>query len=147
MLYILRKATDEDKSWLEMLRRKVYREIFEKTWGDWDEARHKRHFNSSWEEGGISVIMKDQEAVGMIQLEEMPNCIEIKEIQILPVYQGAGLGGQVLLNTIKRAQEGNKDLHLSLGLQNDGAYRLYKRLGFIESERSATHIYMKRSSE
>lgn len=70
MPYILRKATGEDKAWLEKLRRKAYCVLFEKTWGSWDEARHQRHFASSWEEGGISVIVKDQEEVGMIQLGE-----------------------------------------------------------------------------
>jgi predicted GNAT family acetyltransferase len=31
---------------------------------------------------------------------------------------------------------------LLLGLKNEGAYRLYKSLGFRESGRSDTHIHM-----
>lgn len=142
MNYRLKEATDIDREWLEGLRRLAYTDLFEKTWGGWDEERHQRHFTSSWEEGGIFIIETDLAEAGMIQLGDFPDHIEIKEIQILPQYQCEGLGSNVLRAMIRRAQESHRDIRLSLGLQNDGAHRLYKRMGFMELERTATHIHM-----
>jgi hypothetical protein len=37
-------AGPADEAWLESLRRSVYAQVFEATWGGWDEERHERQF-------------------------------------------------------------------------------------------------------
>jgi len=71
--------------------------------------------------------------------------IEIKEIQIRPPSQRQGYGGRILQDIIELAKTGGVDVMLSLGLKNEGAFRLYERLGFRETERSHTHIHMNNS--
>ncbi len=39
MEYRLIGALASDEEWLERLRRDVYQELFQTTWGGWDEAR------------------------------------------------------------------------------------------------------------
>lgn len=142
MDYSLRPATDAERKWLDELRRDAYRELFYATWGRWDEARHQRHFAESWKSGHISIIEVEAQDVGMIQIHEATQSIEVVEIQIRPEHQGHGLGTRVLKDIIGLAATRKKKVMLNLGLQNLRAYDLYRRLGFRETGRSDTHIYM-----
>lgn len=139
---VLRPATDADKAWLDSLRRAAYRDLFNTTWGGWDEARHQRHFSEFWEAGGISIVSVDGEPVGVLQLFDSKDVVEIRELQVLPQRQNRGIGTHILSDVIERATKEEKPASLHLGLKNQGALRLYERLGFEETGRSDTHIYM-----
>lgn len=68
--YRLTEATSADEAWLEGLRRRAYAELFEATWGGWDEERHARQFSESVSRGHVSIIEVDGDRVGMVQLLE-----------------------------------------------------------------------------
>jgi ribosomal protein S18 acetylase RimI-like enzyme len=68
--------------------------------------------------------------------------VEIGEIQVLPKHQNRGIGRGILSDVIKDARKKGKSASLYLGLKNDAAFRLYERLGFRETDRSDTHIFM-----
>jgi len=135
-------ARESDRAWLEELRRAVYQGLFQQTFGGWDEARHLRHCESCWRQGGISVIEVDNARVGMIQLLERPDVVEISEIQVQPADQGRRIGSHLLKDVIARASLSGKTVTLSVGLKNDRAYRLYERLGFHCIGRNDTHYQM-----
>jgi len=139
MGYQLVPAVPEDEAWLEQLRRAVYPELFFATWGGWDEARHQRHCAECWKRGGISRIEIDGVRVGMIQLFDHPDSIEIGEIQIQPSCQNRGIGTRLLRVTIDRAHKQHKKVSLSVALKNERAYRLYERLGFQKVAQNETH--------
>ena len=142
MNYRLVPATNEDQSWLEQLRRAVYRDLFFATWGDWDEARHQRHCSECWERGGIFCIEVDGSRVGMIQLFDHPETVEIGEIQISPSHQGQGVGTVLIRDTVHSAHAKGKKVSLCTGLRNRRAFTLYKRLGFRHVGRTDTHDLM-----
>ena len=142
MSYRLVRASDEDEAWLERLRRSAYQELFDATFGGWDEARHARQFSECWRQGGISIIEVDGVRVGMIQLFERPNGVEVGEIQILPSHQNVGIGGRVLKDVIARAHQQRRKVLLSVGLKNERAYQLYQRLGFQKVACNETHNHM-----
>ena len=71
-------------------------ELFFATWGRWDEGRHLRHCAECWERGGIFCIQVDGVRVGMIQLFDQPDAIEVGEIQIQPSHQGRGIGTRLM---------------------------------------------------
>jgi ribosomal protein S18 acetylase RimI-like enzyme len=135
-------ASIADKAWLEGLRRDVYQELFEATFGGWDEARHARQFAQCWERGCISIIEVDGAGVGMIQLFEKTDAVEVGEIQIMPTRQNRGIGSRILQDIIDRAQKQGKKVILSVGLKNDRAFQLYQRLGFRTVAQSETHNHM-----
>jgi ribosomal protein S18 acetylase RimI-like enzyme len=137
--YRLIAATRDDQQWLEQLRRSVYRDLFLATWGDWDEARHLRHCSECWDLGGIFRIELDGTRIGMVQLFERPNAIEVGEIQIAPSYQGRGIGSQLLRDTVREAQTHGKKVTLTTGLKNHRAFSLYQRLGFDHVGQTETH--------
>ena len=140
--YVLKPATDADQPWLDSLRRAAYRDLFDVTWGGWDETRHKRHFSEFWEAGNVSIVLIDGQPVGVVQLFDSEETIEIGEIQVLPDFQNRGIGSHILCSVIELARNEGKRASLHLGLKNYGAFRLYERLGFEETARSDTHIYM-----
>jgi GNAT superfamily N-acetyltransferase len=141
--YSLKPASAADKLWLDELRRDAYRDLFNATWGGWDEARHQRHFAETWQAGQISIIDVDGHRAGMLQVFELPQSTEVGEIQIHPDFQGAGLGTRVLNDVIAASKGLGKPVTLYLGLKNARAHKLYLRLGFRETGRSDTHIFMK----
>ena len=140
--YQLVPATNDDEAWLEALRRAVYQELFDATFGGWDEDRHARQFRECWKQGGISIIGVDAWRVGMIQLFDRTNAIEVREIQILPNHQNLGIGSWVLRDTILRAHQQGRRVMLSVGLKNQRAYQLYERLGFRKIKCDETHNHM-----
>ena len=144
--YRLISASASDDGWLEDLRRSVYQELFQATWGGWDEARHMRHFSECIERGHISIIEVDGVRVGMVQLFDDAGAVEVGEIQVLPRHQNRGVGTRVLMDIIADADQHLKCVRLSVGLKNDKAFRLYQRLGFRRVDQSETHNHMEYKS-
>jgi ribosomal protein S18 acetylase RimI-like enzyme len=142
MEYRLTIASPFDTEWLDDLRRRVYLELFQATWGGWDEARHVRHFSECIERGQISIIEVDGVPVGMVQLFDDPDAVEIGEIQVEPRSQNRGIGTRVLIDIIADADRRRKSVRLYVGLKNDNAFRLYQRLGFRQVARTETHDFM-----
>jgi ribosomal protein S18 acetylase RimI-like enzyme len=140
--YVLTPASADDQPFLEQLSRDVYRDLFVVTFGGWDEARHLRHVEDCWRRGHISIIEVSGVRIGMIQLVENANVIEVSELQIAPPRQNRGLGSRVLRDIIGRAHRDGRPVVLSVGLQNEKAYRLYGRLGFRQACQTATHRTM-----
>ena len=141
--YRLVDASAADEAWLEALRRRAYADLFTATWGDWDEARHARHFAASMTRGHVSIIEADGTRVGMLQLIEGSDVVEIAEIQIDPSHQGRGIGTMVLLDVLSHAAASGRAVRLEVGLQNASAIRLYERLGFVTERQSDTHRHMR----
>ena len=142
MKYQLISALPSDEAWLENLRRSVYQELFQATWGGWDEARHMRHFSECITRGHIFIIELDGARVGMIQIFDEPNAVEVGEIQVQSSSQSRGIGTAVLKDVIADAHQRRKSVRLSVGLKNDKAFRLYERLGFRRVARTETHNHM-----
>jgi ribosomal protein S18 acetylase RimI-like enzyme len=140
--YRLVDASSADEVWLDDLRRQAYADLFDATWGGWDEARHARHFAESMRRGHISIIMVGGVRVGMLQLMVRGETVEICEVQIEPTHQNRGIGSAVLLDILARADEQGRTVRLSVGLSNQKAMRLYERLGFSSEGQSDTHCHL-----
>lgn len=147
MRYRLVSARPEDEPWLERLRRAVYRDLFEATWGGWDEDRHQRQFDACLERDEIYIIEVDGTPVGMVQLFEDVDVVEVGEIQITPDYQSRGVGTRVLRDTMAQAHSQGKKVTLHTGLKNHRARELYRRLGFERVAQTETHVQMESRPE
>lgn len=140
--YRLRLATVVDQPWLQALRRDVYYDLMVRTFGVWDEKRLVRHAAECWARGPILLVEVDGQAAGMIQLFESAEAIDVSELQLRPDHQRLGLGSLLLRDVQARAHSTGRSVRLSVAHRNDGALRLYRRLGFEEFERDPTHIRM-----
>ena len=91
---------------------------------------------------GICLIEVDGTRVGMIQLFDKDDSVEVKEIQVHPAHQGRGIGTSVLCDVVARAHARRKKVFLSTGIQNRRAVKLYRRLGFVHVAQNETHFCM-----
>lgn len=86
--------------------------------------------------GLIFVAIRDGDMVGEIHgarpgPRQFDHVLGDLTLAIIPAYQGQGIGGQLLLKLIRAAQEGDYGrIELFCREGNEGAIRLYERLGF-----------------
>jgi ribosomal protein S18 acetylase RimI-like enzyme len=139
MRYRLLRAAVHDQRWLDELRRSVYRDLAIATFGRWDEARHLRDARECWDRGQVSIIEVGGERVGMIQILDQTDFVEIAELQIQPSHQYRGIAGRILGDIVNQAHKRGKSVQLSVALKNDRAYEFFTRYGFQEAASSETH--------
>ena len=76
---------------------------------------------------------RQREYVGTIQgIRDRVGMGAIQNLGVLPVHRGRGLGTRLLLRSLEGFREaGVSRVHLEVTAENQGAIRLYRRLGFI----------------
>jgi ribosomal protein S18 acetylase RimI-like enzyme len=121
------------------------REVIEKTWG-WDEAWQLQDFDRRFREYVVSVIECEGHAVGGLLLERKPDSVYIHELQVLPDYQGLGIGTAVVERVIEEAAACGVPVTLSVVPANPRAKQLYERLGFEVTAFEAPFFRMRHSS-
>ena len=104
-------------------------EVIEETWG-WDEEWQRRDFERRFSEYLASVIESGGRPIGGLLLEPRPDSIYIHEIQVLPEWQGQGVGTAVVRQIIEQAVSRGASVTLSVVQANPRARQLYERLGF-----------------
>ena len=95
--------------------------------------------------GNHAAIVVDGERSGVVQIEETGERISLHQIEILPEYQGQGIGTAIVQSLLDRANATGKPVHLSVFHRNTSARNLYARLGFTvtsESERDVQMTYI-----
>jgi ribosomal protein S18 acetylase RimI-like enzyme len=104
------------------------RQVIEETWG-WDEAWQRNDFDRRFGECAVSIIEREGRPAGALWLESKPDSIYVHELQVLPEYQGLGIGTTVIRHLIDGASSKNVSVTLSVLAANPRAKRLYERLG------------------
>jgi len=141
----LRPATEAD---VEFLRR-VYRESFAGYVAQahgWDEARQMAEFDSNLDLPTTQVVCLDGQDVGLLAIVQTPGVIVLKQVGLLPGYQGKGLGTRLVQALLRRADREGQPVRLAV-LKCNPAWKLYERLGFTVTRSSNTHYYMRRAPQ
>ena len=79
-------------------------------------------------EGESYVLHSNDVAAGWIFFVRTQTEIHIVEIMVLPEFRGQGIGAEVIRQVMALA--GGKPVRLTVNVLNEGAIRLYERLGF-----------------
>jgi ribosomal protein S18 acetylase RimI-like enzyme len=125
----LRSASASDRDFLYALHGTTMREVIEKTWG-WDETWQRTDFERRLAAYMVSIIEAEDRAVGSLWLEWKQDSLYIHEVQILPEFQGKGLGTAVVQCVLEQGARRTLPVTLSVVPANPRAKRLYERLGF-----------------
>lgn len=128
----LRPASDDDGEFLYQLHRESMRAVIETTWGRWSDAQ-QRAFHFEWfDPQRLSIIVAAGEDVGVLDAEvRADGTAYLARIEILPEYQGRGIGGRVIQQFGEHARNrAARTVELDVLLENAAAQRLYERLGF-----------------
>jgi len=137
----LRTATTKDGDFLYRLHRSAMQRYVIETWGQWDEAWQSQYFYQHFNPGACQIIVFHAEDIGVICVERRPTDIFLSSIEVLPAYQGQGIGTQLITALRDEARQRGVPLSLRV-LKVNPARRLYERVGFVISGKTATHYLM-----
>jgi len=95
-------------------------------------------------------VMREGEPLGSLwyqeQPDESPPRVYIYDIVVRPEMRGRGVGSEAIAALEETARRcGAEELMLSVFFHNEGAIRLYRRLGFEECERGRGGMRMRKA--
>ena len=136
MQYTIDCATAEDLDLLDRIHRENMQRYVAQVY-PWNPTLFKDNFIPQ----DYRVIKDRHTIIGFIKVVEFETDIYLGELQIVSDRQNLGIGTSIIENSIAKAKLKRKRLWLKV-IQGNPAERLYKRLGFIVFEESATHKKM-----
>lgn len=137
----LRRAACSDLLKLFEIHRAVFLPHIARIWG-WDERWQRANFLEEIATASTWVLQVDNELAGYLQVQDQAERIYLRNIALLPVLQGRGVGTRLLVQLQAKATARDMPIELSVFRTNVAARRFYERLGFITSQGGKTHIDM-----
>ncbi len=138
----LRPARPDDHDFLFKLNATTMREHVERVWG-WNDADQAAFFKNRFAPDRWQIIQADGEDVGVLIVEETSEEIYLAEVQIVPEWQGRGVGSSIVRSLMNDAAAAGKPLTLRVLHVNERARALYERLGFRPFKEIETHTYLR----
>lgn len=126
--FCLRAATVEDSEFIFASYKISLRRYVEWAWG-WDEDFQLSGFWKHHPLEEFRVITVGSTRAGAIHVQEQESLNFVRMIFLLPEFQGAGIGSELLRAEVARARELARQLDLKV-IKINPAKRLYERLGF-----------------
>lgn len=139
--YALREVTCQDYDFVYDVKKITLKPYIEEIWG-WDDRVQKKFCDEGFEVETHMIITYDGEDIGILETNELESRIEIVELQILPKYQGKGIGTSILKDIIEKYKGTSKRIGIGCFKQNGGAKRLYERLGFKLIKETTNHYVL-----
>lgn len=141
--FTTRPATDADANFLYRLHEAAMRRYVEQVWG-WDDAKQRTYFAAHFDPVPTRIVSRGRADVGTVTVEWREGEAWVGNLEILPEWQGRGVGGAVLRDVIAHADARGLPVALQVLKINPDARRLYERLGFVVTGETATHHLMRR---
>jgi ribosomal protein S18 acetylase RimI-like enzyme len=104
----------------------------------------RRGYAADFPQAEEQIVLAGGAAVGVIITERSTDTIHLVDIVLRPDAQGAGIGSVILRRLLAEADAEQRAVILSVDPANHRAHQLYVRLGFIQTQASATEIVMQR---
>jgi ribosomal protein S18 acetylase RimI-like enzyme len=120
------------------------RPYVEPIWG-WDEDEQGRRFDAHFDPATIEIITREGQDAGAVSIEKRDDTLFLSNIQILPAFQGRGIGTAIIEEMLDEARALGLPATLRV-LKNNPARRLYERLGFRIFGETETHYLMSTKS-
>jgi ribosomal protein S18 acetylase RimI-like enzyme len=128
----LRPARPADSEFCYQLHKAAMGEYISALWG-WDEQVQRGYQDRAFNPGRWQIITAGGADVGLVDVERRPDEIFLARIEILPAYQGRGIGTRLLRALIGEARRAGQTLVLEVFALNRRARALYQRLGLRET--------------
>lgn len=107
------------------------------------QSRH-RHYEAAFPAASHEVILVNHQEAGVAVVSRSPREIRLVNIELLPAFQGRGIGSAFISKLCQESAEAALPLRLSVHKTNTAARRLYQRLGFREeTTRDDTHLSLR----
>lgn len=138
----LRPATERDATFLFDVIKASMQAYIDQTYG-WNDARQHNYFQRNFKAADHQVIVYQGQDIGRWSIRVGKTTIFLANIQLLPAYQGQGLGSAIIRALLRAAQETGLDVSLQVLKSNPAALRLYERLGFQVMGETKTHYLLR----
>lgn len=123
----------------------------------WDDARKREfldfqhraqeaHYAANHEGADLDLILVDGEPVGRLYVHRSAEEIHLLDIAVLAPRRNRGVGTLLVRRLMDEAAAAHLPLRLHVEMFNDGARRLYDRLGFRPIEERGLYILMEWSN-
>jgi ribosomal protein S18 acetylase RimI-like enzyme len=110
----------------------------------WNDEQHRAGIRANLAGSTThSAIVVDGKRAGVVRIVEHDEVIDLEQIEILPEFQGKGIGTALIDSLIDRARLTGKPIELNVFVSNLGARRLYERLGFYVVSESDRDVQMR----
>ncbi len=141
-----RKAQATDSEFAFAVKEAAFREYVEQIWG-WDDAYQRDLHNRRFDAQDICIIQFYGTDVGFLSTSNASDTLNVKQLYLLPEYQGRGVGAACMKRIIDDANLEQKPVTLQVLKINTRATAFYQRLGFTIVDENSTHFQMKRQPE
>ena len=141
MEFTRRPASSQDRPFVEAANRRAYEELVVRQFGAWDDDTQARNFDEKWQRAGFEIVEVAGTPVGAIWTTDQGDHLRLREVFLLPEWQGRGLGSHLVRQELGKARRRCKPLRLSL-LRMNRARSLYERLGFSVCGEEETKLWM-----
>ena len=138
----LRPATERDAEFVYRVRVSGMKGHVTRLWG-WDEEEQRARFAERRATSTFEIVTVDGVDIGVLSVDLQPAELFLGYLGILPEHQRRGLGTAVLGMLLAEAAVIATPVALRVLKVNDGARRLYKRLGFESVGETETHDVMR----
>jgi ribosomal protein S18 acetylase RimI-like enzyme len=136
-----RPARETDMDFARSVHHQAYRDVSVRQFGPWDERQQDEYFAEDWTSGEFEIVLCDGIPSGYLCVEDGEHNIHIRELVLMPEFQGRGIGSSLLREVMQRASRRGVPVRLGTFHMNR-ALDLYRRLGFKEIGRTETQILM-----
>jgi GNAT superfamily N-acetyltransferase len=156
-----RADQEKDREFARRVHHEAYRDVVTRQFDAWDDEQQDRFFERGWDASWESsdregerfhtadlkrafyLIVSGTTPIGITRFDITPTRLFLSELQILPHHQNKGVGTAVIELLIQKAKESGIPLRLQVLHANNGARRLYERLGFVVVlGEGVTHVQM-----
>lgn len=138
-MFECRQATEGDWDFLVGLRRATMREHMARDGIDYDEEVQARRIRDKYDCAEIVVL--DGVDIGLLKVDKEDVPWQLMQIQLLPDFQGHGIGGQLVQKVLSEARVVGAGVELAV-LKGNPAQKLYERFGFVVFGESEHGFYM-----
>ena len=144
--YTLRQATEADCEFLYQLHKAAMQEYVAATWG-WQEEWQREYFDKKWDPRQRQVIQVNGRDAGVLAVEKRQGEYYLGLIELLPEFQGKGVGTAVLADFPPTPQPLGPPAPLPVLKPTGRARQFYKRLGFAIADDEEIRYKMQRVTD
>lgn len=138
-------AAERDREFFRKTHHLAYRDVIEPMFG-WDEKKQDHYADIDFNDRNPHIIQYEDKQAGVIGWQEKEDHIWFGPIFVLPEFQNKGIGSFLVKQFMKEAEAKNIALRLQTLKMNEGAKKLYERLGFKVISSNEVHWQMEYKS-
>lgn len=141
--YTLRTAAQSDAEFLFDAKRKAMEPTSVLLGKFFDRNKEFEEYLSKFEPEKVQVIEYGGMDIGRLRVVRSQESIYIGGIQILPEFQGKGIGASILADIVSESESSGIPITLEVHHVNEKAIAFYMKLGFEETGRTEEQLTMK----